>query len=63
MISSELLIEDTSRLELLSELHDELVEHSVGGSLVIFVVSHGCGSDAVQSHPAVALANIVLERD
>ena len=63
MVLRELLVQDSLRLELVPEFHDELVEQGVGCSFVIFVVGQGSGCDAVQSHPAVALANVVLKRD
>ena len=60
MVSIEGLVEDASRLELVSKLHDQLVQASVGSPFVILIVSEGCGRNAVQSDPTVALAHVVL---
>ena len=60
LISSEDLIENTGRLERLTELHDQFVEKGGGRSLRVFVVGHCRGSYAVKGHPAVTLSNSVL---
>ena len=63
LIVGQLTCEKASRHESLAELHDKLVEKGSGCPFVIFIVCHGSGSDAIERHPAVALANVVLQRD
>ena len=61
LVSRELLVKDTSWLELVTELHNELVEKSESGSFVIFVVSDGRSGDIVQGDVTVAFSDIVLK--
>ena len=63
MVSYQLPIEDSRGLELVSELHDELVEEGVGTTLVVVHVGHGCGRNSVEGDPTVALADLVLQGD
>ena len=63
VVSGQDLVKDTSGLELVPELHDKFVEQRVGSTLVVFVVSDSRGRDSVQGDPAMALANVVLQRD
>ena len=61
VVCGEGLVENASGLELVPELHDEFIQEGVGSTLVVLVISDGCGSDSVKSDPAMALADIVFE--
>ena len=63
VVGDQITIEDTRGLESVSKLHNEFVEERVSGAFVIVHVGHGCGCDTVESHPTVALADLVLQRD
>ena len=63
MVFIKWLVEHTCGLERVSKLHDELVEAGISGPLVVLVVSEGCGCDAVQSDPTMALSNVIFEGD
>ena len=63
MVGDQITIEDARGLERVSKLLDEFVKEGVGSALVIVHVGHSCGCDAVESHPTVALADLVLQRD
>ena len=63
VIGSDIPVEYASRLELLSECHDQFVEKGSGCALIILIVSHGCCSNAVKRNPAVAFADVILQRD
>lgn len=63
MIRGHFLIEDARGLELIPELHNELVEEGVGGTFIVVHAGHGSGCDAVQGNPAVALADVILKGD
>lgn len=63
VVSHQLAIEDSRGLELVSKLHDELVEEGVGTTLVVVHVGHGCSRNSVEGDPTVALSDLVLQRD
>ena len=63
LVIGQLTCQQASSLEGLAELHDKLVEKGSCCPFVIFIVSHGSSSDAIERHPAVALAYVVLQRD
>ena len=63
LVSRELLVKDTSWLELVTELHNKLIEKGECGSFIVFVICDSCSGDIVQSDVTVAFSDIVLKRD
>ena len=61
LICCHLLIQDASWLELVSKLHDQLVQKSVRCAFIILVVCDGCRCNSVKCIPAMALANVLFE--
>ncbi len=62
-VSIDFSLEQATRLELVSELHDQFVEESVGCPFVVLIVSHCSSCDSILCDPTMALANIVLKSD
>ena len=63
VVCCELAVKQARGLERLAELHDELVQHGESSPLVVLVVRHGRGRYAVETDPAVALADVIFQRD
>ena len=61
IVSCQVLIEQSRGLELISKLHNELVEKRVRSAFIILIVSDCRGCDAIERHPAVTLSNVVFE--
>lgn len=62
-VSIDFSLEQATRLELVSELHDQFVEESVGCTFIVLIVSHCGGCDSILCYPTMALADIVLKSD
>ncbi len=62
-VSIDFSLEQATWLELVSELHDKLVEESVGCAFIVLIVCHCGGCNSILCYPTMALAYIILKSD